>query len=370
LAVLTTTLFAFGSLAVGVLFLLQADADLVGLLVSMLFAAPGVLLLIRVFASKLVVDDTGVEVVNFFLRRRLPWSQIAEVRVWDDGTEGEEDRTVVFVLRPAPGRRSPRVRAAATVGGMREPGRLVETLDAHAASHGVPSSITEADLDPRGRPAARATDAGASEPRGRDHRAQRLSSGAPSSASRPRSLLPHASPASHDRLRAYANEVVASHPRCPRSLDRLLLARLAVRGARAGARTGAGLLVVVTAWVTYAGLAPEVSVIDRGGVLLVGLAGAVWLVGLVLLPLAAYRRLRRVLERGALATAVVTEAGPSSSDSAGRVEVVRRIDGPHRTFADRSTVQASAEGAPAPGVRTRVLLDPSASRVVLELGSA
>lgn len=62
LAVLTTTLFAFGSLAVGVLFLLQADADLVGLLVSMLFAAPGVLLLIRVFASKLVVDDTGVEV--------------------------------------------------------------------------------------------------------------------------------------------------------------------------------------------------------------------------------------------------------------------------------------------------------------------
>lgn len=106
----------------------------------------------------------------------------------------------------------------------------------------------------------------------------------------------------------------------------------------------------MTAWVTYAGLAPEVSVIDRGGVLLVGLAGAVWLVGLVLLPLAAYRRLRRVLERGALATAVVTEVGPSSSDSAGRIEVVRRIDGPHGTFADRSTVQAAAEGAPAPGV--------------------
>lgn len=76
MSVLATTLFAFASLAVGVLFLLQADAGLVRLLVAMLFAAPGVLLLIRVFASKLVVDDTGVEVVNFFRRRRLPWSQM------------------------------------------------------------------------------------------------------------------------------------------------------------------------------------------------------------------------------------------------------------------------------------------------------
>jgi len=304
----------------------------------------GLVVAVRMLMLKLVIDDAGVEVVNLLHRHLLNWSEIARIRVAEDAEGVYDDSSLQFVLR-SPGRRRRRwVRARAGAVGGAELMSMVDALNGYAALHGIPSSIT----------------------------AEKLAGQDPVTAvpvARPHPLLGRASPRTRHRLLVYANRVVSSHPRAPRPLDRLLLARLAVRGARAGSSTAPLLLVVVIAWVTYVGLAPEVRVIDPGGVLLVGLAGAVWLVGLLVLPLAAYRRLRRVLERGALATAVVTEVGPSSADSAGRVDVVRRVEDTRGTFDDRSTVRASAD-APRTGVRTRVLLDPSASRVVLELGPA
>jgi hypothetical protein len=186
---------------------------------------------------------------------------------------------------------------------------------------------------------------------------------------RPLTYLRRAPASTREHLAAEARRVVSSHPATPRPLDRLEVLRLALRSARGGRRGALALALAVPGWLAYSALSPEANVADPLGILLVGTAGALWLLGLALLPLAAYRRLRPILEHGRLAAAVVIEAAPAGPEALPGTIGTRRVEDPHGTFTDEFHAPAgTAESAVRPGARTRVLLDPAAPRVVMELG--
>lgn len=330
----------------------------------------GLALLARMLMSKLVVDGTGVEVVNFLRSHRFRWSEIARIQVAADRPGASDNWSLEFVLRPSGRRRARAVRASAAAVGGAAREVMVDTLNAHAALHGIPSSITAAKLGGRESTAGPSTDDSPSAGAPAAHEPVAPADAQPMVPSRRLSVLAHASPATRKRLVAHVDRIVTSHPRTPRRTDRGPLLRLAVRGARGGWRSGVWLALVVPAWLVHAGFSSQTELTDPAGVVIIGAAGAAWVVGLVILPLADYRRLRRAVQLGPLATAVVTAVVPPSTGSGDQVEVVRHVEDPRGSIDDRSTVSGDPAVTPAVGARTRVLLDPRRPRVALELGPA
>ena len=88
--------------------------------------------------------------VNILRRRRFRWSELQQIRLAEDAPEGRDDRTLQFVARPSsPGGEPRRVRARAAAVREAKLRLLVETLNAYARQHGVPSNVTEAGRDRR-----------------------------------------------------------------------------------------------------------------------------------------------------------------------------------------------------------------------------
>jgi len=110
---------------------------------ALLAGGPRGCLLVAGLSNRMIVDGEGIEVVSLFRRRRVSWSDIARVQA-----SMESGRTLEIVLRGPP-EQSLKPRRAANVGGARRR-LLVETLNAHASRHGIPSTVTAdklADMD-------------------------------------------------------------------------------------------------------------------------------------------------------------------------------------------------------------------------------
>jgi len=115
-------------------------------------SAYAVIHIASVFASKLVIDEAGVGVVVGVLRRRrLRWSEIASIRVAEDAENSWDDRTLEFLVRSPSSDRTRIVRAPAAVIGNPDGRALVRALNAHAAVHGIHSSLSEARISDRRR---------------------------------------------------------------------------------------------------------------------------------------------------------------------------------------------------------------------------
>ena len=115
----------------------------------LLAAVPATLLLgagvARMCVTRTEIGPEGVSIVGLWRRRRIPWSQVEEIRIdYDTGPPPQP----TILLQTHPTRYSNgEVDLDDSLGARGAKGRiLVATINAYAARHGIPSSVTEAKL--------------------------------------------------------------------------------------------------------------------------------------------------------------------------------------------------------------------------------